>query len=116
MSDRYKLLSPLGTLLGTITFPDFVEEHLLRRLKENGLGVMSFHAPTPEQRADFHVYGPEANVPDVTAVGTLKMRYVRRYGEPCVELIGITMSHFEQLPGCTVTLSVSYMETLLRGV
>jgi hypothetical protein len=115
MSNPYKLLSPKRTLLGVVTFPDRFEDVLMRQCRERGYAYLRFKAVSPEERSRLMLYIPDQGETISYKIGCIRMFYDHGFDDRCVELDGITVKEFEQLPGCTFAPSMAYLETLIGG-
>lgn len=95
----YKLYSWKGTLLGSITVPDFWAKYL----RETGYFRFPVHGPV-------RPYGPLDDIPSIK-IGCLSASHDDRSG---VVLDGISLEEFERMNGCSFSPSAAYLRSILE--
>ena len=107
MSATYKLVSRKGTLLGTITIPDY-EDQILR---QQG-GVQIAYMPCLATYTGISPSSPV--VPEMVQVVTIHRSYCYEHHD-AVEMYGVTLEEFEKMPGYSFAPSAAYLRSLIEG-
>ena len=106
-----KLVSRKGTLLGTITFPD----HWMERWQSSSLrgeSVWMFAIIPPMTLRSYTDMSADLQVS--FKQGGLSRAFSYQYPD-ALELHGVTLEEFEQVPGCSFAPGAGYLRSLLDG-
>jgi hypothetical protein len=98
-----KLVSSKGTLLGTITIP--VEWYDMLREDRKVAFYIALNRTAPPL-GDYN--GPMLDFSYAVIVESMWM-------DDAVELQGVTIEAFEQVPGCTFAPSAAYLRSIVEG-
>lgn len=96
-----KLVSPRGTLLGTITYPEWGE----RQLQQRGVWQFPFMIETPVRW-----YDPSQD----PGIGGMVYYCCLEKAQGGVMLSGCSLEQFETIHGCSFAPGAAYLRSLLK--
>lgn len=105
----FKLVSPRGTLLGTITLPD----RWIHQLQRDRSVTFVFE-PLKDRRMPWLLDSAAAPMNLCLRSGTLSRSYSRDFPD-ALTLQGITLEEFETIPDCTFQPGAGYLRSLVEG-